>query len=220
MTMSIDKKKLEISKSVLKASCYHGYFTFLISNARHQAFLQSTNREKEGINFNQLTKRVLIIQTDLMIIATIVHRINYELSATNKSDIQFDLWRYYSSLDIESLFRKFRSLFDNIVHLLKSFLGDSFLPDSFNVLYKNINKYDKIPTEFKDIIIQIDWFGIIKEIRDKIDHYAAEVIAFYFLSILFFHSISEIIFFSSNNSTIIISIIKIDTTLLSVQKQN
>ena len=87
-------------------------------------FLQSTNMKKADINYNQLTKRILIIHIDLMNIATIVYRINYDFIAMNKNDIPYNLWRYFASLDIESLIRKYRSVFDNIVQLLKSFLGE------------------------------------------------------------------------------------------------
>lgn len=172
--MTIDLIKLEKSKSIIKND-YNGYFIFLLSNARHSAFLQSTNRNKNNINLNQMTKRILIIHTDLMNIATIVHRVNYESYALNKNDVSYDLWRYYASLDIELLFRKYRSIFDNIGQMLKSFLGDKGLPNSFHDLYKNIDKYEEIPNELKDPIKESQWFGLIKEIRDKIDHDGAEI---------------------------------------------
>lgn len=41
----------------------------------------------------------------------------------NQKNIPFNLWRYYASLDIESLCRKYRSLFDNIAQMIKSYIG-------------------------------------------------------------------------------------------------
>ena len=73
------------------------------------------------------------------------------------------------------LFRKYRSLFDNIAQLIKTFIGSKSLPPSFHTLYVKIDKYTEVPWPFKEIIKNIDFFENIKEIRDKIDHYAAEV---------------------------------------------
>ena len=176
MTKDIDLERLTKSISVIEESYYHGYFTFLLVHASHYAFLISINKEQViNLNYNQLTKRLFIIQTDLMNIATIIHRLDNEFSLMNTQNISFDLWRYYASLDIESLFRKYRSLLDNIAQLIKSFIGSESLPPSFHTLYNKIDKYKEVSLPFKAIIKKIDWFNNIKEIRDKIDHYAAEV---------------------------------------------
>ena len=175
--MKTDKNKLQISKSVLKESCYTGYFTFLISNVRHSGFLQSVNIKRGEINFNQLTKRILIIHTNLMNIASLVYRINDEYASMNNNNIPYNLWRYYASLDIEALFRKYRSVFDNLAQLLKSYLEENSLPksNSFNDLYKKIERNNKISINFKELIKSIGWFEVIKEIRDKIEHHGAEI---------------------------------------------
>ena len=175
MTKHIDLEKLEKSISVIEGSNYHGYFTFLLEYTRHQGFLQSTYKEYNNQNFNQLTKRLFVLHSDLMSIATIVYRIDYEFTFNNK-DISHDLWRYYSSLDIESLFRKYRTIFDNISQLIKSiFNGKNYLPNSFNDLYNKIDNYNTIPIAFKNIIKKLDWFFAIKTIRDDIEHYSAEI---------------------------------------------
>ena len=104
MIKEIDLERLTKSISVIEKSYYHGYFIFLLAHARHYAFLTSISREQViNLNYNQLTKRLFIIHIDLMNIATIIQRIDNEFSLMNTQNISFDLWRYYASLDIESL---------------------------------------------------------------------------------------------------------------------
>jgi hypothetical protein len=140
---------------------YLGKFTYLLANVRAMAF-QPYIGLLTTINFRQLAKRLLIINMDLLNVATICDRLIWQQALRVENRLNNELWRYYAqAIKATNTKRSSTSL------------------RSFNELIgmvKNQNKRHLIETRYVTLALSCDWFEYIKKIRDSIEHYAAETV--------------------------------------------
>jgi hypothetical protein len=176
----IDKEKLKTALDTLydepSGSYLSGHFISLVQNSRSAAFWPNVDTSLMW-NPHQSAKRLLLIHTDLLNIATIsIRLIMQQLWRGNecKPRIGDELWRYFASADIDLFFSKYRSIFDNIAQLINIISTES-LPSSFNDLIKKAKSGSlSLDLEYVQFILKCDWFETIKKIRDSIEHQAAE----------------------------------------------
>jgi hypothetical protein len=183
--VQIDKEKLETALSTLTDedpnAYFSGHFISLLQNSRSAAF-QPRVTLSSTLNPHQVAKRLLLIHTDLLSIATVsIRLIMQQLLRCDKCEnrISDELWRYFASADIDLFFIKYRSIFDNIAQLIKT-ISSASIPNSFNELIKKARSRS-LPLDFKyvQLILECEWFENIKMIRDSIEHRGAETNADY-----------------------------------------
>lgn len=132
------------------------------------------------------------IAHDLWNIATLAHRLDWMKTIASSDPIFHDLWRPYSSLDIEHLYVEFRSLCDHLASLIWCCFEE--VPDnkakSFYKLlvwlWKNQIKCDKTLVSVVENAgllkpenqLYRTWFGHMREIRDEINHRGANTFVF------------------------------------------
>jgi hypothetical protein len=135
----------------------------------------------DEVNIYQLAKRLLLIHTDLLNIASISKRLELEQLLRQKVNtvrISDELWRWYGSLDIDLFFGKYRSIFDNIAQLIKVVFIET--PNSFHGLLDKAEAGRLMMDQrYIRLIQKCDWFMATKNIRDSIEHYAAESVVDY-----------------------------------------
>ena len=176
----IDNEKLRAALATLNedhsGSYFNGQFISLVQNSRSAAYYPSVDRHLTW-NPHRAAKRLLLIHTDLLNIATVSIRLIMQQlwrKGECKPQISDELWRHFASADIDLFFSKYRSIFDNIAQLIKTISGQS-LPHSFNDLVRK-TKSGSLPLDsrYVQLILECDWFETIKNIRDSIEHQAAE----------------------------------------------
>jgi hypothetical protein len=147
-----------------------------LQNSRSAAFWPNVDSSLTW-NPHQAVKRLLLIHTDLLNIATVsIKLIMQQLWRGNecKPRIGDDVWRYFASADTDLFFSKYRSIFDNIAQLINTISKES-LPSSFNDLIKKAKSGSlSLDLEYVQLILKCNWFEPIKKIRDSIEHQAAE----------------------------------------------
>jgi hypothetical protein len=183
--MQIDKDKLKKALMALqedKAGTYYtGNFISLLQDSRGaQYFLPEGVSQK--VNIHQLAKRLLLIYTDLLSIVSLSKRLELEQLLRREGNtfrISDELWRWYASLDIDLFFGKYRSIFDNIAQLIKAVSANK-TPNSFYELFgKAETRSLLMDQQYIQLIQECDWFKDTKNIRDSIEHHAAETVVDY-----------------------------------------
>ena len=71
------------------------------------------------VNSKQLTKRLLIVNMDLLTIATVCDRLIRQQALRDENRLTNDLRIHYASVDIDLFFMEYRSIFDNIAQVIK-----------------------------------------------------------------------------------------------------
>ena len=107
-----------------------------------QAF-QRPSRISITVNSKQLTKRLLIVNMDLLTIATVCDRLIRQQALRDENRLNNDLRRYYASVDIDLFFMEYRSIFDNkppsnkAANVMSQRSGHSIPPMSINWIHKS-----------------------------------------------------------------------------------
>ena len=183
-SVQIDNTKLRNAVAVFNedeiGTYYAGNFITLLQDSRGAPyFISETVSDK--VNIYQLAKRLLLIHTDLLNIASISKRLELEQLLRQKLNtvrISDELWRWYGSLDIDLFFGKYRSIFDNIAQLIKVVFIET--PNSFHGLLDKAEAGRLMMDQrYIRLIQKCDWFMATKNIRDSIEHYAAESVVDY-----------------------------------------
>jgi hypothetical protein len=162
-------------------SYYLGKFSHVLANINAAAFQYPAGLSTK-INIQQLKTRLFIINMDLLNIASISRRLVWQqvLRTAKQYNLGDSLWRFYASADIELFFIKYRSIFDNIAQVIKTTAKTPrSVPESFNDLKTWLAKSQnrsQIQEKFVKLVISCDWFNDIKNIRDSIEHHAAETV--------------------------------------------
>jgi hypothetical protein len=107
--MQIDKEKLQTALSTLNDeanSYFNGQFISLLQNSRSIAYYPHAG-VPSTVNLHQLSKRLLLIHSDLLCIATVSRRLILQQllrSDECKYRIDDELWRHYAAADIDLFF--------------------------------------------------------------------------------------------------------------------
>lgn len=155
---------------------YKGHFSKLRENVRASSFWDIAMNRKRAIDSSQMAKRLLLVNMDLWNIATVLYRLNFEKDCRRERIFNNNQWRFYASLDIDLFFIKYRSFFDNVAQVIK--LTGQVPPNksnSFHDLKKWADSQEgQSANKYSLIVMNCDWFYELKDIRDRIEHHAAE----------------------------------------------
>ena len=121
------------------------------------------------------------ISKSLWDIETTIHRIQWQKELCLDEKIDFGQWYLYAQADIRLFHVEARSLLDHLGLCIKHICNGQKPKDSFNALRENHERYYKngiIPQDIYEIIRDCRWFEPLRDIRDQIVHFGAEVIVF------------------------------------------
>lgn len=126
---------------------------------------QALNATKFPIPFHLVTQ-------DLWNMGTLISRLVWMRKLSVAGSMPKDLWRVYSSLDVENYFVQLRSLMDHAAHIINLMAPKpNQLPDSFSTLRNSFEKYkNKLDQNVLACIISADWFDELRDIRDELVH--------------------------------------------------
>ena len=120
------------------------------------------------------------VHHDLWQIAVIVSRLDWVRDMAQQQVLHRNLWRLYSSADIEAMMMQLRSIMDYSVEVIDSFAPKpKQLTKSFRELRDSLEKYaSRLPAGVEPIVREAAWFDTVRTVRDALVHSGAEPLVF------------------------------------------
>lgn len=120
------------------------------------------------------------IHHDLWQVAVIVSRLDWLRDMALGQTLHQNLWRLYSSVDIEAMMTQLRSIMDYSAEVIDSFAPKpNQLPMSFRKLRESLSEYtSRLPAGVEAIVREAAWFDTVRDVRDALVHRGAEQLVF------------------------------------------
>lgn len=120
------------------------------------------------------------IHHDLWQTAVIVSRLHWLRDMALRQTLHQNLWRLYSSVDIEAMMTQMRSIMDYSAEVIDSFAPKpKQLPTSFRKLRESLGDYaSRLPAGVEPIVREAAWFDTVRAVRDALVHKGAEPLVF------------------------------------------
>jgi hypothetical protein len=125
------------------------------------------------------------IRQDIWNLETLIFRLNWQKELFSGNQLDKSLWMEFAACDIDLFHVQLRSTFDYLAKLTMCFadkpgqVGDQM---SFRELQQWLRKKpdhpNKLGVDLATLVLDCDWFGSLRDIRDSIVHKGGKVMVF------------------------------------------
>lgn len=159
-------------------------FFDLESNIRINSRVNNMTIDKK---YENLYHHLLIIETNLSNIVTILHRLDWQRELRLRGDLSDALWMDFTQCDIDHFHVEYRSIFDCLAKAIVSILDNpNGVPkSSFSDLKKWVSSEKNVQRniqilgkDFAKLVTSCNWFDEIKDIRDLRVHKRGSIIVY------------------------------------------
>jgi hypothetical protein len=137
---------------------------------------------------NRLSRAVKLadyIKNDIWNIGTIIHRLNWQRSASINQKFLEEMWNSYASIDIEHFHIKLRSIMDYVAGIVpwpknkRGQIPDDSFEGLINWIKKNPGHLKQIGEDLINVVKTAEtWFKDLRYVRDKLIHNGASTVIF------------------------------------------